>query len=685
MIDIKSLIEQETGLRFNRANKICCPLHKEKTPSFSIDTKTNKWKCFGCGLGGDSIDFLKEYKNFNYVEACKYLNIPLNEEYSALESEEKKITSFINWQFKNWEEMREWKLIKLYRFSDKENKTLYYKAKFKTQNKKEIRYYSIDENNNVKASRNGIEVPYNYFRVAKALENERSVIIVEGEKDADTLTFLGYIATSFKGIKEFDLSVWEDAIVYFIADTGKAGEEYKKQVFFNLRETVKSFRLIELPGIEELGDNADVSDWFKVGHTKEEFKIAMADYWDIKRNYNFKYIDSKNKPLKIWQNLNILLKSKKIKIKYNVLSKTVEYEGSLISKDYGNNAVLEDIFSLCQTNGFNMTRDNLGGALNRIAKQNSYNPVKDYLNKCLDTWDGSTNNIEALADTIVMPENFDEDYKRLLLRKWLLNVANIAFNQGHYGSEGILVIQGPQGIGKTRWISSIIPKKPWVKTGLEVDPSNKDMVHQATKYWVSELGELDATLKKDQAKLKAFFTSNMDEYRRPYDRSEEAYPRLTAFYATVNKEEFLKDETGNRRYWTIPAEKMIVDHSIDLDKLWGEVMFLLNIKKEPYWLTEEDKELLRKNNENFEVKDEVFIKIQDGFKWDVVDKKYWHYYKVAEIAELLEIKNYTALGNALKKFGAEKRRTNSFTRYLLPPVAGEVALKFENKQARRWS
>ena len=58
---------------------------------------------------------------------------------------------------------------------------------------------------------------------------------------------------------------------------------------------------------------------------------------------------------------------------------------------------------------------------------------------------------------------------------------------------------------------------------------------------------------------------------------------------------------------------------------------------------------------------------------------------MAEIAELLEIKNYTALGNALKKFGAEKRRTNSFTRYLLPPVAGEIVLKHENKQARRWS
>lgn len=681
-LDVKSLIENETGLKFNRNNKLCCPIHNERTPSLSVDTRRNKWKCFGCGTGGDSIDFIKEYKGLNYVEACKYIGIPLNEEYAKLEDEEEKIKSFINWQFKNWEEMKDWQLIKIYRFCDTENLTLYYKAKFKTPVKKEIRYYSIDENNNVKAIRNSIEVPYNFNRVANALKNESPVIIVEGEKDADTINYLGYVGTSFKGIKEIDLEIWKDAIIYFISDTGKAGDEYKKHVFYTLRNTVKSFRLIELPRVEELGDNADLTDWLQYGHTKEEFKAAMADYWDIKRNYNFKYIDKKNQPLKIWQNLDILLRAKNIKIKYNILSKTIEYVGDNINKDFGNNAVLEDIFSLCQKNGFNISRDNLSSALNRIAKQNSYNPIKDYLEKCLNDWDGSLYNIKALCETIKMPPGYDEEYKELLLSKWLLNVANITYNDGSYGSEGILVIQGPQGIGKTRWISSIIPNKEWVKTGLEVDPSNKDLVHQATKYWVSELGELDATLKKDQAKLKAFFTSSLDEYRRPYERTEEAYPRLTAFYATVNKEEFLKDETGNRRYWTIPATEMIVEHFINLDQLWGEVMYLLKVKKVPYWLTGEDKDLLKKNNENFEVKDEVFIKIQDGFKWDM-DKSFWSYYKASEIAEMLEIKNFTTLGTTLKRFGIEKRRTNSYMRYHMPPVAGEVMIKHETKQ-RKW-
>ena len=83
-LDLKSIIENETGSKFTRNNKICCPIHNEKTPSLSLDTKRNKWHCFGCGRGGDAIDFISELKGLNYIEACKYLNVDLNEEYKII-------------------------------------------------------------------------------------------------------------------------------------------------------------------------------------------------------------------------------------------------------------------------------------------------------------------------------------------------------------------------------------------------------------------------------------------------------------------------------------------------------------------------------------------------------------------------------------------------------------------------
>ena len=58
------------------------------------------------------------------------------------------------------------------------------------------------------------------------------------------------------------------------------------------------------------------------------------------------------------------------------------------------------------------------------------------------------------------------------------------------------------------------------------------------------------------AKLKAFITESSDEFRRPYAMKPMVYPRRTSFYATVNNGDFLKDDTGNRRYWVIPVEKI---------------------------------------------------------------------------------------------------------------------------------
>ena len=83
-VNLKELIENETNQTFNRANKMCCPVHKEKTPSFSVDVKKNKFRCFGCGIGGDAIDFIKETKGLNYSEACGYLGVEVNEEYKVI-------------------------------------------------------------------------------------------------------------------------------------------------------------------------------------------------------------------------------------------------------------------------------------------------------------------------------------------------------------------------------------------------------------------------------------------------------------------------------------------------------------------------------------------------------------------------------------------------------------------------
>lgn len=670
-IDLRNIIESETGLKFNRGNKISCPFHTDKTPSLSI--KEDKWRCFGCGCGGDAIDFIREVRGLNYVEACQYLGVDLNEDYKAIVEEEEKVRNYINWCLDHMDNLKDWKLVKIYRFEDENNKTLYFTAKFSTPAKKEIRYFSIVDGK-VEWNRNSDAVPYNLYRLNKALKENKPVFIVEGEKDADTISHLGYVATSLKGIKNIPVNIFQAANIYSIADTGEAGEQYQEHIWYELKDKINHFRVIDLPGLELLGDNADVTDWFQDGHTKEEFKAAMKDSWDWKVSKLWKYIkyDSKNnvKPLPIWENLDILLKRKKITLKYNELSKEEEFLGNnFIDNDLDNNSFLEDMFSLVNKNNLSMGKDNLSNALSRIAKKNKYQPVREYLNKCLEEYTpGIYSPIQALADTIETPSYFEANTKLMYLTKWLLNVCNIAFNDGTVGSEGILVLQGKQGLGKTRWVKSLAPNKSWIKTGIEIDPSDKDKVYQATKYWITELGELDGTLKRDQAKLKAFFTESMDEYRRPYERKTEKYPRMTAFFGSVNSQQFLKDDTGNRRYWVVPCENILWDHGINLNELWGEAMYKLRVEKVPYWLTESEKEILNKNNEEYEVKTEAEIKISEKYNFNV-DKEFWTKLPTTTIAETINESN-RAVSQALAKLGIKQDR-NGFRGYKMPPTFEE--------------
>ena len=128
--DLKQLIEVETGIKFNRNNKACCPIHGETKPSLSYNPNTNKVRCFGkCQKTYDAIDFIREYKGLDYVNACKHLGLALNETYKTILSEEETIKKYIDWQKKKIDNFKDLELISLYRFADKENKTLYFRSR----------------------------------------------------------------------------------------------------------------------------------------------------------------------------------------------------------------------------------------------------------------------------------------------------------------------------------------------------------------------------------------------------------------------------------------------------------------------------------------------------------------------------------------------------------------------------
>lgn len=293
-IDLKNLIEKETGETFNKQGYIRCPFHSEKTPSLSIkffpDKNKYKFKCFGCGEVGDAIDFIMKLKGIDYVQAREYLGLSV--ERSVQEEQIEKIKGYIEWELTKFRAGQE--LLGVFPFVNDKGETVYFKAKFMDgDGKKNLSYYHL-EGDKVVNKRGSDELPYNLYKVIKGIENNDIIVISEGEKDANTLNSMlknkGYVTTSVKGCN--DLSLLQGARIYICSDTGEAGEQYKWRIHKELFKTSKEFKFINLPGIKNLGDNKDVTDWIEVGHTNKDLINAFERSLDLKSEYELQQ-DSK--------------------------------------------------------------------------------------------------------------------------------------------------------------------------------------------------------------------------------------------------------------------------------------------------------------------------------------------------------------------------------------------------------
>lgn len=286
-IGLKELIERETGEHFNRQGYIKCPFHNEKTPSLAVkfypDANKQRFKCFGCSISGDAIDFIMKLKNMEYNQAREYLGLTV--EKSEQEQQIERVQGLIDWQIKKFG----WKdtLIGLFPFTNDKGEIAYFKAKFRNdKGEKRLSYYHI-ENDKVINKRGCEELPYNLYEALEGIKNNKVLIICEGEKDVNNLNSVlkrsNYVATSVKNVK--DLSVYEGAYLYICGDTGEAGERYKWSIYKKLFGSAKSFKFINLPGIKSLGDNKDVTDWLDAGHDKKDLLNTFERSLDLKNKY----------------------------------------------------------------------------------------------------------------------------------------------------------------------------------------------------------------------------------------------------------------------------------------------------------------------------------------------------------------------------------------------------------------
>ena len=359
--------------------------------------------------------------------------------------------------------------------------------------------------------------------------------------------------------------------------------------------------------------------------TKQALPVATARSWltPVAGTTGWTHLNESDRLMGTLENVAEVLRRLEATPRYNTMSKDDEliFAKQSFSVDNRANVGLALVLSECNVHDMKINVGAIKAFVNVLAEKNQYNPPLDWI--LSKPWDG-LDRLQAWYDTIGSP---NRDLKQTLMWRWGLQCVAILYNQGADMARAVLTFTGVQYAGKTRWLKALAPEG-LVLAGHILDVHNKDSVKKAISYWITELGELDGTLRKsDLAALKAFISQMEDELRLPYAAASSKYPRRTVFGATVNEAEFLRDPTGNTRYWAIQVDTINADHDIDMQQLWAQVHLLwLNEGSErrlPHWLTGDEMKLLNTSNEDFTETDPLEELVRTRLDWASAAPRVW--------------------------------------------------------------
>lgn len=437
-----------------------------------------------------------------------------------------------------------------------------------------------------------------------------TIFVAEGEKDVDRLAALGLCATTniegaakpnqrAKWRPEYTTQLSGAARVVLIPDHDEPGLAHMRFIAQSLRGKVGSVRIVELPGLSGAKGDNDVSDWLNAGHTAEDL-LALAEEapsgvqpqpaitamftpesmseagappWDaalmrkadtdqlLKNHYNAVMIVENAYPGLVGYN------EFRQRIEARIPSPWRAEPGQWTERDTG-----ELAFHLAKE-FTSFTLDGLAAAVMVVAYRHTFNPAQERLWALAEQWDG-VNRLETwLVDYLGAAMNArNERYLREIGSAWLKGVAARVLFPG-CKRDDVLILRSEQGCLKSTAAQCIADAiQPEAFTDSLGDMDSKDSKAAIRGIIIAELGELSVLNKSDLESIKAFVATRSDHFREAYGRGERDYPRTVSFIGTTNHSTFLKDPTGNRRFWpvTLPGPINIDRFTEALPQLLGE-------------------------------------------------------------------------------------------------------------------
>ena len=214
-------------------------------------------------------------------------------------------------------------------------------------------------------------------------------------------------------------------------------------------------------------------------------------------------------------------------------------------------------------------------AVAKVVDDRSYHPIREYL-ASLPEWDGVTRAETLLIDYLGAEDNA---YTRAVTRKTICGAVARVQHPG-VKFDNILVLNGDQGIGKSTLIAKLGGE--WYSDSLSLtDMNDKTAAEKLQGYWILEIGELAGMKKADIDKVKAFISRQDDKYRASFGRRVTPHPRQCIFFGTTNSQNgYLRDITGNRRFWTVKTpgtgkKKPWQLTNEDVRQIWAEALVLV--------------------------------------------------------------------------------------------------------------
>lgn len=332
-----------------------------------------------------------------------------------------------------------------------------------------------------------------------------------------------------------------------------------------------------MPPLDE-PDKPDDLDWLYAFYDRKKAR------WDLRRSLVVAALQNDPR-LKGCVAYNELSKSAEVRRAWpwvNAKAGELEADSTLLLGQY-----LNDTYGVGD-----VSTQNLDDGMETVAYNERFHPVREWLQA--QEWDGISRLdkwlIYALGET---PETLSAPmtaYLTLVGRYWLMGMVWRAMEPG-CKFDYMPVLEGKGGLRKSTMLEVLAVKQEWYSDTKFDLSRGKEAYEQVRGTWLYELGELSSFSKADVNDIKAFVSSKKDTYRVAFGKKAQAFPRQCVLGGSTNDKKYLRDRTGNRRFWPIPVRHVI--RTEWLERYRGQLMaevFALYVKGGERYTPTEDEE-----------------------------------------------------------------------------------------------